>query len=119
MKKFLQGFVYAWKGLLYAFATQINFKFHTFSAIAVIALGWLFKLDLNEWLWISAAIGLVVAAELFNTALEVLVDLVSPEFNPKAGAIKDLASAAVLVIAILSFIIGACIFLPKIVDYAS
>ena len=119
MNKFLKGFLYAWKGILYAFSTQINFKFHTFFAIVVIALGWFLKLNLNEWLWIATAIGLVIVAELFNTALEVLVDLVSPNYHPKAGIIKDLASAAVLLTAIVAAIIGLCIFFPKVMLYAS
>lgn len=119
MKKFFKGFIYAWQGVRYAFSTQINFKFHTFSAIVIIALGCFFNLSLIEWLWISAAIVLVVVAELFNTALEVLVDLVSPEYNKKAGLVKDVSSAAVLLTAVLSAIIGICIFLPKILLYAS
>jgi undecaprenol kinase/diacylglycerol kinase (ATP) len=114
MKKFFLGFKYAWQGVLYAFSTQINFKFHSIAAISVIALGIYLDLDLNDWLWISAAIVLVLVAELFNTALEVLVDLVSPGFNQKAGRVKDLSSAAVLLTAILSFIIGLCVFIPKI-----
>ncbi|MBC8054776.1 MAG: diacylglycerol kinase family protein [Sphingobacteriaceae bacterium] len=119
MKKFLKGFIYAGKGVIYAFSTQINFKFHTFSALIVIALGWYFKLNLNEWLWIATAIGLVVVAELFNTALEVLVDLVSPDYNVKAGIVKDLASAGVLLTAILSAIIGLCVFVPKVLEHAA
>lgn len=115
MKKFLLGFKYAWQGLVYAFTTQLNFKFHTVAAVLVIALGYVVKLDKAEWLWISTAVVLVLVAELFNTALEVLVDLVSPDYNPKAGLIKDLASGAVLLIAGLAAIIGLCIFLPKLV----
>jgi undecaprenol kinase/diacylglycerol kinase (ATP) len=61
----------------------------------------------------------VVVAEIFNTALEVLVDLVSPGHHPKAGIVKDLSSAAVLITAILSAVIGLCIFLPKLISYAS
>ena len=119
MKKFLKGFVYAQQGIIYAFSTQINFKVHVLLAIAAIALGYFFGLNINEWLWISVAIGLVIIAELFNTALEVLVDLVSPGYHPKAGIAKDLASAAVLLTAILAAIIGLCIFIPKIILYAS
>jgi diacylglycerol kinase len=119
MKKFFKGFTYAAKGIVYAFSTQINFKFHTLSAFLVIAMGVFFKLNLNEWLWVSAAIGLVITAEIFNTALEVLVDLVSPGHHPKAGIVKDLSSAGVLITAILAAIIGLCIFLPKLILYAS
>lgn len=119
MKKFLYGFKYAWQGLKYAFNTQINFKFHCISALVILAFGWFFKLNLTEWLWISVAVILVLVAELFNTALEVLVDLVSPGYSKKAGIIKDLSSAAVLLTALLSAIIGLSIFLPKIWHYAS
>lgn len=119
MKKFLKGFVYAWQGVNYAFSTQINFKFHTFAAIIVITLGVFFNLNVNEWIWVAAAIGFVIVAELFNTALEVLVDLVSPDYNAKAGIVKDLASAGVLLTAVLSAIIGVYIFLPKILLYAA
>ena len=114
MKKFLKGFEYAYQGIKYAFSTQINFKFHSITSLVVIITGFYFNLNRSEWIWISTAIGLVLVAELFNTALEVLVDLVSPEFNPKAGIIKDLASAAVLLTAALSVIIGLFIFLPKL-----
>lgn len=119
MKKFLYGFKYAWQGLKYAFNTQINFKFHCTAALVILVLGWFFKLNSTEWLWILVAIMLVLIAELFNTALEVFVDLVSPDYNKKAGIIKDLSSAAVLLTAFLSAVIGLAIFIPKIWQYAS
>ncbi|MGV3508133.1 MAG: diacylglycerol kinase family protein [Sphingobacteriaceae bacterium] len=119
MKKFLKGFVYAWQGVKYAFSTQINFQFHSIAAILTFALACFFNLNIYEWLWISVAIAIVIIAELFNTAIEVLVDLVSPEYHPKAGVVKDLASAAVLFTAFLSAIIGLCIFVPKFLHYAS
>lgn len=114
MKKFLYGFKYAWQGLVYAFSTQINFKFHVGAAIVVMIMGYIFELNLSEWMWIGTAILLVVVAELFNTALEVLVDLISPDYHPQAGIVKDLASGAVLLTAALSAIIGLCVFLPKL-----
>lgn len=119
MKKFLKGFIYAWQGVKYAFSTQINFKFHSVAAVLTLVLACLLNLNIYEWLWISAAIAIVIIAELFNTAIEVLVDLVSPDYHHKAGIVKDLASAAVLFTAFLSAIIGLCIFVPKLVHYAS
>jgi undecaprenol kinase/diacylglycerol kinase (ATP) len=68
---------------------------------------------------ITAAAGMVLTAELFNTAIEVLVDLVSPGIHPKAKIIKDVASSAVLLSAITAFIIGLMIFMPKIIIYAA
>ena len=119
IKKFFKGFLYAAKGVTYAFSTQINFKVHVFSGVLAILMGYFLEINSAEWLWVSAAILLVIVAELFNTALEVLVDLVSPEYHPKAGIVKDLASAAVLLTALLSAIIGLCIFVPKLLVYAS
>lgn len=113
MKRFLASFGYAFKGFAYAFKTQLNFRIHCLALIFVGALGWYLKLTQKEWLWITVAIVMVFFAELINTALEVLVDLVSPERQFKAGAIKDLAAAAVLVTAIGALIIALFIFVPK------
>ena len=112
--KFLKGFTFAFQGIKHAFATQINFKFHTFSAIGIIVAGFYFDLNSSEWLWIVAAITFVLVAELFNTAFEFLVDLVSPSYNKRAGAVKDLASAAVLITAIFTLIVALIIFIPKL-----
>jgi len=114
MKKFLLSFTYAWKGLRYAFGTQLNFKVHSFFALLALLLGYLLKLNTGEWLWIFFAIGIVLIAELFNTALEVLVDLVSPGYNTKAGIVKDVAAAAVLLTTFLAVIIGLMVFVPKL-----
>ncbi|HCN84123.1 MAG TPA: diacylglycerol kinase [Sphingobacteriaceae bacterium] len=113
MRNFLKGFGFAFKGIAYAFSTQVNFKVHVASAMAVCALGYYTGLDTNEWLWISTAILLVLVLELINTGIEVLVDLISPGYNPKAGIIKDLSSAAVLITGLLALIIGLVIFIPK------
>lgn len=114
MKRFFFSFIYAWKGLVYAFRTQLNFKFHSLASAIAIAIGYLLEINTHEWLWILLAIGLVLTAELFNTALEVLVDLVSPEYHPKAGVVKDLSAAAVLITAVVAIGIGLMVFLPKI-----
>lgn len=96
------------------FRTQHNSWIHLIMAAAVIALGIIFRLKLREWLWISLAIGIVFTAELFNSAIEQLVDIVSPQYQEKAGKIKDLAAGAVLITALAAVIIGLVIFLPKI-----
>lgn len=81
----------------------------------VVVLGVYVNLSVAEWLWIAFAIGLVIIVELLNTSIEVLVDLISPQKHPKAGAIKDLAAAAVLVSALVALIIGLFIFVPKFI----
>ncbi|MEJ5994703.1 diacylglycerol kinase family protein [Pedobacter sp. Du54] len=115
MNKFLRSFWYAFNGLVYAFKTQLNFRIHCAAAILVVALGVYIELSLHEWLWVFFAIGLVMIVELLNTGIELLVDWVSPQQHPKAGAIKDLAAAAVLVSAFVAAAIGLCIFVPKFI----
>lgn len=119
MSKFIKGFGYAFSGLGYAFKSQLNFKVHLLIAVLVGLAGYYFKLSRAEWLWIIVSIGLVLIAELMNTAIEVLVDLVSPEINPKAKIIKDVAASAVLVAAIMAASIGLVIFIPKILEYVA
>ncbi len=70
---------------------QLNFRVQCFFAVIAVALGFYLKISTNEWLWISLNITLVLFAELINTALETLVDLVSPGYNEKAGRVKDIA----------------------------
>jgi len=66
-----------------------------------------------EWCWITLAIGLVILSEMFNTAIEYLTDLVSPEMHPLAKKTKDVASGAVLIAALMAVVIGLFIFIPK------
>ena len=91
----------------------MNFRIHLIAILMVLFAGWYFHLAVSEWLWIILAIGLVLVAELLNTAIEILVDLVSPDFNTQAGKVKDVAAGAVVVAAIISVLIGAIIFIPK------
>ncbi|WP_214226907.1 diacylglycerol kinase family protein [Pedobacter sp. B4-66] len=114
MLKFIKGFGYAFSGVAYTFKTQLNFKFHVVALLLIALAGWYFKLSVNEWLWIVVAAAIVLITELINTAIEVLVDLVSPDYNPKAKIIKDVAAASVLIAAIGAVVIGLIIFIPKI-----
>ena len=72
-----------------------------------------------EWVWIVFAIGMVMCAELFNSAIERVVDLVTEDYHELAKAAKDLAAGAVLVIVITAIWIGICIFVPYIVQWVS
>lgn len=119
MQKFLKSFGYAFSGLAYAFKTQFNFKFHITAMLIAGIAGWYLNLTANDWRWLIAASGLVLLAELFNTAIEVLVDLVSPSYHEKAKAAKDLAAAAVLLAAITAIGIGLLIFVPKLLQHAA
>lgn len=114
LKKRIDSFRYAFQGLAELAGSQANAKIHLFAAAGVIAAGAYFQLDRLEWCMVVLCIALVLSAEAFNTALEYLTDLVSPGHHPLAGKAKDLAAAAVLVMALGAATTGALIFLPKI-----
>ncbi len=107
-----RSFVYAWRGLVTLVATQHNAWIHLAATSAVIAAGVVFELARWEWAWLILSIGLVLAAEAMNSAIEALADVVSPEFNAGVGRAKDLAAAAVLILAVVAALIGALVLLP-------
>ena len=116
-KKIINSFRYAIEGFISSFKTERNMKIHILAMTIVIALGIFFKLNKIEWCIITIAIVMVISAEFFNTAIETVVDMVSPQKNLQAKLAKDIAAGAVLVFAIGSAIIGLIIFIPKIVTF--
>ena len=118
-KKLINSFKYAIEGIISSFKTERNMKIHVLAMTVVIALGFFFKLDKIEWCFIIIAIASVISAELFNTAIETVVDIVSPERNPKAKIAKDIAAGAVFVVAIGAAIIGFIVFGPQIINVFS
>lgn len=111
-KKQLRSFGYAWKGICSCVGREQNLSFHLIATVIVVAVGWWLNISRTEWMIVIACIGVVIAAELFNTAIELLVDLVSPQRHPIAGRVKDVAAGAVLVCAIAAAAIGTLIFAP-------
>ena len=109
-----RSFGYAFRGLAICFRTQANARIHALATAVVVALGFALKLVAWEWCAVVLAIASVWAAECFNSAMESLVDLVSPERRPLAGRIKDLAAGGVLAAAIGAAAVGAIIFAPKL-----
>lgn len=116
MGRLTKSFGYAWKGIRSVFSTEQNMKIHVGVAVLALGLGYLLKISSVEWIAVVLCIGLVFSAEMFNTALEILVDKVSPQKDPIAGKIKDISAGAVLIAAIISVIVGVIIFLPKLID---
>ncbi len=114
-KRLVNSFKYAFTGIKTAYLGEQNLRIHTIMAILVIICGFLFKISYIEWFICLVLIGLVLMAEFFNTSIEYVVDLASPGINDLAKAAKDIASAGVLVMAIISAIIGLIIFVPKII----
>ena len=108
---FFASFSYAYKGLQLA-VTERNFKLHILSTFLVVTLGFAIHITKVEWILILICIGMVLGMEVINTAIEEIVNFISPEYHLNAGRIKDLAAAAVLIVSIVAFIIALIIFLP-------
>jgi diacylglycerol kinase len=115
VKKRLDSFKYAFKGLAYVIKTQANMKIHLLATFLAVLTGLFLKISSIEWAILTLTICLVLVFESVNTAIEYFIDLVSPEYNEKAGHAKDIAAAAVLITAFAAIIIGTIIFLPKII----
>lgn len=114
IRKRIESFGFALSGLAHLFKSQANARIHLATAVAVLAAGFYFDLNTTEWSLVAFAITAVIAAEAFNTSLEKLTDLISPDHHPLAGQAKDLAAAAVLVTACGAAAVGLIIFLPKL-----
>lgn len=116
-KRLIDSFRYAFCGICEAYKGEQNLKIHTVIAVLVVIAGFVLKISYVEWLICLVLIGLVLMAEFFNTAIEYVVDLASPEIHPLAKLAKDTASAGVLMMAIISAIIGLIIFVPEIIEF--
>jgi diacylglycerol kinase len=111
--KYSQKFLNAFRGLYIVWKTTRHIYIHIFSGAVVVFLGFYFHVSGMEWVLLVFAIGLVLVSEAFNTAIEIDIDLTSPEYHPYARDTKDVAAAAVLLSVFTSAIVGLIIFLPK------
>jgi diacylglycerol kinase (ATP) len=105
---------YAWEGVNAFFDSQHNAIIHFYFTIFVMIAAIFFRASDTELIALVIVAGFVWAAEIFNTAIEKMMDLVSPEKHPKVKFIKDVAAAAVLISAMTAIIVGLVIFIPKI-----
>ena len=110
----IKSATHAWRGLGILIRTTHNFWLQIFFALLAVYLGFILRISTTEWLFIVFSIGLVTISETLNTAFEIDIDLTSPNYHPYARNTKDVAAAAVLISVIISIIVGAIIFLPKI-----
>ena len=107
-------FGYAFRGLRRAFRTQHSFAIHLLIACVVVAAAAVLRVTTIEWGLIVAAIGMVLVAETFNTAIESLARAIHTHFHPRLRDALDIASAAVLLAAGTAVVIGICIFVPAL-----
>jgi len=114
LNKERKSFGYAFKGIWSGIMSETHIRIHLVMMILVVLFGWILNISFYEWLICFLCFGVVIGAELFNTAVELLVDLISPQKQPVAGKIKDIAAGAVLVTAVFAAIIGLLIFVPKL-----
>lgn len=109
-----EKFLNAFHGLRVFWATTRNLYIHLTIALVVIILGFYFHISSIEWIMLVFSIGFVIVSEAFNTAIEIDIDLTSPQYHPYARDTKDVAAAAVLLSVFTAVIIGLIVFLPKL-----
>ncbi len=116
LNKRLLSFKYAIQGLVSAILEEANLAIHILIATLSILAGFWFELNGTEWALVLISIGIVISAEIINTAIENAMDIITVEYHPSIKKVKDLAAAAVLVCAFVAALIGIVIFLPKIIN---
>jgi diacylglycerol kinase len=112
--RLLRSFRYAASGVKYCFTTQPNLRIHATAAVAVLIAGHWLGLSAAEMGVLALTIASVLVAEMFNTAVEALVDIVSPDYHPLAKVAKDVAAGAVLVTALVSLVVAYFLFGPRL-----
>ncbi len=110
----LKSIGYAFKGAFILVSTEASIKVQFFIGIIMTFAGYYFEISKTEWLIQIGTIGLIMALEGVNTAIEEIADFVHPEFHTKIGLIKDIAAGAVFIFAITAVILGCIIYIPKI-----
>ncbi len=108
------SFGHALRGVGAALRSEVHLQLHAAATVVVIGLGFYFKISPTEWALVALSVASVWAAELFNTAIETLTNLVSPGYHPLAGKAKDVAAGAVLLAALGALVVGGLVFGPRV-----
>ncbi|MBI4250429.1 diacylglycerol kinase family protein [Candidatus Uhrbacteria bacterium] len=108
----------AFRGLAIAFREEQNFRIQVGAGIGIVILAFAFQITSVEWAVLSLTIGAVLTAEIFNSVLERIIDGMKPRVSPLVRHMKDLSSAAVLILAFCSLAIGSILFLPRLLSFA-
>ena len=114
LKQRANSFKHAANGIRCALSKERNMQIHCACSVLALILAIILRLDANDWRWLLLAIALVWIAELLNTAIEALCDVVSPGFHPGIKQAKDVAAGAVLICAGGAMALGCMVFLPQL-----
>lgn len=114
MRDRLRSFGFAFRGIWTMLTTQMNARIHLVVLAMVLVLGFLVDLSNGEWIAVSLAVAMVLAAEAMNSALEFLADHTAPEWHDSVQKAKDLAAASVLLAAAGAFAVGLLVFIPHL-----
>lgn len=115
-RRLFKSFTYAFRGLVKTFREEQNLRIQIFIALSVALLGWYFNIKTIEWCIIILAIGMVILAEIVNTAIEFTTDVLKPRIDDYVKIIKDITAAAVMTSSIIAVIVGSIIFVPYLLD---
>lgn len=107
---FRRSFLFALQGFRTALRQERNIKVMLAGGAFAVAMGLILRIDAVSWAGVLVCCGMVIAAELLNTAIETVVDLVSPEFHPLAGQAKDIAAAASWVLSLTAAVVGVIVY---------
>jgi diacylglycerol kinase len=114
MRSFARSFTFAGQGVWHAVRTQRNMRVHLAAAVLVVTGGAIAGISAGDWAALALAIGLVLTAEIFNTVIEAIIDLQTPEFHPLAKIAKDGAAGAVLVASLAAVGVAIAVFVPHL-----
>ncbi|MFT3795845.1 diacylglycerol kinase family protein [Flavobacterium sp.] len=117
LKGRLKSFGFALKGALKLLTTEHSIMVQTAIGVLMVVAGFYFDISATEWMFQTMAIGMVLAIEGLNTAVEKIADFVHPQFHEKIGFIKDIAAGAVCFAALTAIVIGLIIYVPKFLLY--
>ncbi len=116
LKRLLQSFKYASKGVYYALREEQNMKIHFLLSFMVFILSIIFRISAYEAIALVLVISFVIAMEMINTIMERVMDIIKPRMHPYAKHVKDMLAATVLIGALASAAVGLIIFVPKILE---
>ena len=112
---FRRSFLFALQGFRTALRQERNIKVMLAGGAFAVAMGFILRIDAVSWAIVLVCCGMVIAAELLNTAIETVVDLVSPEFHPLAGQAKDIAAAASWVLSLTAAVVGVIVYASALI----